>query len=107
MTIGLSNWPTIFALIIGGVIAAPMAALTTRLIPTRPLMGLVGAGMYPNLVRGTDPSTSLSVYNAASSEGTLRTMLLIAAIGIPLVLGYTVSIYWIFRGKVKLDSMSY
>jgi uncharacterized membrane protein YfcA len=42
MTIGLSNWPTILALIIGGVIAAPMAALTTRLIPTRPLMGLVG-----------------------------------------------------------------
>jgi cytochrome d ubiquinol oxidase subunit II len=71
------------------------------------LMGLVGVGMYPNLVRGTSPSTSLSVYNAASSEGTLQTMLLIAAIGIPLVLGYTVSIYWIFRGKVKLDSMSY
>ena len=34
-------------------------------------------------------------------------MLVIAGIGIPLVLAYTVSIYWIFRGKVKLDSMSY
>jgi cytochrome d ubiquinol oxidase subunit II len=71
------------------------------------LMGLVGLGMYPNLVRGTDPLTGLSVYNASSSDGTLKTMLIIAAIGIPLVLAYTISIYWIFRGKVKLDSMSY
>ena len=71
------------------------------------LMGLVGLGMYPNLVRGSDPATSLSIYNAASSAGTLTTMLIIAAIGFPLVLGYTVSIYWIFRGKVRLDSMSY
>jgi cytochrome d ubiquinol oxidase subunit II len=70
-------------------------------------MALVGAGMYPNLVRGTDPHMSLSIYNAASSLGTLRTMLIIAGIGIPLVLAYTISIYWIFRGKVKLDSMSY
>lgn len=71
------------------------------------LMGLVGLGMFPDLVRGVDPATSLTAYNAASSHGTLVTMLIIAAIGIPLVLGYTVSIYWIFRGKVKLDSMSY
>jgi len=27
--------------------------------------------------------------------------------GVPNVLAYTVSIYWIFRGKVKLDRMSY
>jgi cytochrome d ubiquinol oxidase subunit II len=28
-------------------------------------------------------------------------------IGVPVVIAYTVSIYWIFRGKVKLDRMSY
>ncbi len=71
------------------------------------LMGLAGLGMYPALVRGADAAMSLTVYSAASSAGTLRTMLIIAAIGIPLVLAYTISIYWIFRGKVKLDSMSY
>ncbi len=71
------------------------------------LMALVGIGLYPNLVTATDPTRSLTLYNAASSTGTLRTMLIIAVIGLPLVLGYTVSIYWIFRGKVRLDSMSY
>jgi cytochrome d ubiquinol oxidase subunit II len=34
-------------------------------------------------------------------------MLTIALIGVPVVLAYTVSIYWIFQGKVKLDKMSY
>jgi cytochrome d ubiquinol oxidase subunit II len=34
-------------------------------------------------------------------------MLIIAAIGLPLVLAYTFSVYYVFRGKVKLDTMSY
>ncbi len=34
-------------------------------------------------------------------------MLILAGVGMPLVLGYTFHIYRIFRGKVKLDSMSY
>lgn len=71
------------------------------------LMALVGIGLYPNLVTATDPARSLTLYNAASSAATLRTMLIIAAIGMPLVLAYTVSIYWVFRGKVKLASTSY
>ena len=54
-----------------------------------------------------DPAHSLTIYNAASSPKTLGIMLTIAAIGVPVVLAYTVSIYWIFRGKVKLDRMSY
>ena len=54
-----------------------------------------------------NPAHSLDIYNAASSPKTLGIMLIIAAIGVPVVLAYTVSIYWIFRGKVKLDRMSY
>jgi cytochrome d ubiquinol oxidase subunit II len=72
------------------------------------LMGLFGLEMYPNLVfSNSDQAHSLNIYNAASSPKTLGIMLAIAAIGVPAVLAYTVSIYWIFRGKVKLDRMSY
>jgi cytochrome d ubiquinol oxidase subunit II len=28
-------------------------------------------------------------------------------IGMPLVATYTVTVYWVFRGKVKLDEHSY
>jgi cytochrome d ubiquinol oxidase subunit II len=34
-------------------------------------------------------------------------MLIIAIMGIPLVLAYTASIYWIFRGKTKIERHSY
>jgi len=72
------------------------------------LMGLFGLEMYPNLVLSNpDLAHSLTIHNAASSPKTLGIMLTIALIGVPIVLAYTVSIYWIFRGKVKLDRSSY
>ena len=72
------------------------------------LMGLFAIGMFPNVVMSSIlPDHHLTIYNAASSQKTLAVMLTIAIIGIPFVLAYTISIYWIFRGKVHLDSMSY
>ena len=41
-TIGLDLWPIITGLVIGGVIAAPLAAYTTKKLPLRALMLLVG-----------------------------------------------------------------
>ncbi len=40
--IGISHWNVIAGLIIGGVIAAPLAAYASRRIPTKPMMGIVG-----------------------------------------------------------------
>lgn len=73
------------------------------------LLALYGIGTFPNLIRAVnDPEKlSLTVFNASSSEKTLGILLLIAAIGVPLVISYTIAIYTIFRGKVKLDKSSY
>lgn len=73
------------------------------------LMGLFAVGTYPNVVRAiNDPENlSLTIYNSSSSQKTLEILLLIAVIGIPMVVAYTFAIYWIFKGKVKLDSTSY
>ena len=72
------------------------------------LMGLFGLEMFPNLVfSNPNPTHSLDIHNAASSPKTLGIMLTMAGIGVPVVVAYTVSIYWIFRGKVRLDQMSY
>jgi cytochrome bd ubiquinol oxidase subunit II len=72
------------------------------------LMALFGLDQYPNLVFSQpNPENSLTISNAASSPKTLEIMLIIACIGVPLVIAYTICIYWIFRGKVKLDRMSY
>jgi cytochrome d ubiquinol oxidase subunit II len=72
------------------------------------LLATFGLDMFPNLILSNpEAANSLTVYNAASSQKTLKIMLIIAVIGMPLVIAYTTSIYWIFRGKVKLGSHSY
>jgi cytochrome d ubiquinol oxidase subunit II len=72
------------------------------------LMALFGIGMYPDMIYSSpNPEYSLTIYNAASSAKTHQIMLIIAVIGMPIVVAYTISIYWIFRGKVKLDAHSY
>ncbi len=72
------------------------------------LMAIFGVGTYPYLVYSHPlPEHSLTAFNAASSPKTLGVMLTIALIGLPVVLAYSVSIYWIFRGKVRLDKTSY
>lgn len=69
---------------------------------------LFGIGMFPNLLRSNiDPAYSLNVYNSVSSTDTLWTMLIMAIVGIPFVLSYTLGIYWVFRGKVEMDKNSY
>lgn len=72
------------------------------------LLTLFAIGIFPNIVLSNpNPEYSLTIYNASSSQGTLKTMFIIAAIGVPFVLAYTFTIYWVFRGKVKIDSTSY
>ena len=72
------------------------------------LMLLVAFGLYPNLLFSTvDPKYNIDIYNAAASTKSLKIMMIIVAIGTPLVLGYTVFVYKTFSGKVKLDETSY
>ncbi|GAA4851580.1 cytochrome d ubiquinol oxidase subunit II [Algivirga pacifica] len=69
---------------------------------------LFALGIFPNMmVSSLEPAYSLDIYNAASSQKTLKIMFYLALVGIPFVLSYTISIYWVFRGKTKLDEHSY
>lgn len=59
------------------------------------MMALTGATLFPELVPALgDPARSLTLYNASSSARTLQTMLILALVGMPLVIGYTV---WVYR----------
>jgi cytochrome d ubiquinol oxidase subunit II len=72
------------------------------------LLALFGIGMYPNLILSSPvAANSLTIYNAASSPKTLGIMLIVAAIGMPLVIAYTLYIYNIFKGKTVLTEESY
>ncbi|OAI40868.1 cytochrome D oxidase subunit I [Verrucomicrobia bacterium SCGC AG-212-E04] len=72
------------------------------------LMLQFGAAVYPNMVFSTpDLANSLNIHNAAATTKSLQFMFYVAMIGVPIVLAYTASIYYIFRGKVVLTEESY
>lgn len=67
------------------------------------LVALFSISTFPNLVYSTSDETSLTIYNAASSQGTLWIMCIIAMIGAPLIVSYTAVIYWTFRERIPED----
>lgn len=73
------------------------------------LWGIAGSIHYPNLVKASNGQAfSITIFNGSSSELTLKVMLIIAVIGMPLVIYYTISVYRIFKGKVntgKIESL--
>ncbi len=72
------------------------------------LLSLLAIGLFPNIVYArNNPANSLTIYNASSSPYTLKIMCIIALIGMPIVLAYTTYVYWLFRGKVRMDRHSY
>ncbi len=72
------------------------------------IMVSIAVSIFPNLVRAlNDPALSLTVSNSSSSQLTLKTMLILALIGMPFVIGYTIWVYRMFAGKVRIDEEGY
>jgi cytochrome d ubiquinol oxidase subunit II len=79
------------------------SALTVSL-----LLIIIAIELYPNLlISTTNPAYTLTVQNSASSSKSLEIMLLFVAVGVPLAALYTSFVFWTFKGKVKLNEMSY
>jgi cytochrome d ubiquinol oxidase subunit II len=72
------------------------------------LLIMVALEVFPYLLYspGT-PANSITIYNGASSPLTVKILLIIALIGTPLAGVYSFFQFWTFKGKVKLDEMSY
>ncbi|MEM1331529.1 MAG: cytochrome d ubiquinol oxidase subunit II [Planctomycetota bacterium] len=86
----------------------PLYAFISSSATIAALAFLFASAIFPNLVPSSlSEEWNLTVQNARSSERTLGIMLVIALIGMPCVASYTAVIYWVFRGKVKLDHSSY
>jgi cytochrome bd ubiquinol oxidase subunit II len=71
--------------------------------------GIFAVSNYPDMVpaRGTAEVTSLTVSNSASGSTTLTAMLIITLIGFPIMLGYTIMAYRLFKGKVPKAHSEY
>ncbi len=62
-------------------------------------------GLFPRLlVSSLNPEWSLTIYNASSSQYTLKAMTIVALILVPFVLVYQGWTYWIFRKRLTIGS---
>lgn len=65
------------------------------------IIGTVGVSMFPFLLpSSTHPRYSLLLWDSSSSQLTLQIMLIATLIFFPIILGYTIWVYRILRGKV-------
>ncbi|HEX4006555.1 MAG TPA: cytochrome d ubiquinol oxidase subunit II [Acidobacteriaceae bacterium] len=68
---------------------------------------LVGAavGLYPTLLpSSSDPTRSITIANALTGPHSLHVGLVWWSIGLVLALGYIITSYWLFRGKVSAEA---
>lgn len=86
----------------------PFSAFISSSCTIAALTFLFGIALFPNLIASSlNPDWSLTIYNSSSSDTTLGIMQIMAFCGMPFVLAYTIIIYWVFKGKVKLGKFSY
>jgi cytochrome bd ubiquinol oxidase subunit II len=73
------------------------------------MVGLLAVSLFPRLVPSSIDlaNGSLTIYNSSSTQNTLQTMLIIALIGMPMVVAYTIYIYRVFKGSVVITKDSY
>jgi cytochrome bd ubiquinol oxidase subunit II len=63
---------------------------------------MVAAVHFPNMIKASNGAEfTITIYNASTGFKTLKIMSVIALIGMPVVTGYTVFVYRIFKGKAK------
>jgi cytochrome d ubiquinol oxidase subunit II len=62
--------------------------------------------MYPVVLpSATNHAWDLTVQNASAAPYTLGVMSVVAAFGVPLVLAYQAWTYWVFRKRLRSDSI--
>jgi cytochrome d ubiquinol oxidase subunit II len=63
--------------------------------------------LYPNVMPASnDPALSLTIWNASSTDYTLKIMTIVAVVFTPIVLAYQSWTYWVFRKRVSPSQIS-
>jgi cytochrome d ubiquinol oxidase subunit II len=107
-------WIALTAVIVVSTAAIPVlsrrgragAAFVASSVTIACMILVAAVSAFPVLVPSSlGVANSLTIYNASSSPRTLTVMLVIALLGVPIVLGYTVFVYRCFRGKVPASAL--
>ena len=79
----------------------PLAAFAASSLTILMVVTTAIVGLFPNLIPSSiDPASSLTLYNSSSSRYTLKIMLLVVGVFVPVIVGYKIWVYRIFRAPV-------
>lgn len=115
----LDNYRHYQWMIVAPILAYLGALLTWSTVKRRPGMAFIGSALtaamtictagfsvFPFLLpSSTSPNSSLTIWDASSSQGTLFNMMIVALIFVPIILLYTSWVFRVLRGKVSLKSL--
>jgi len=111
------NYPLLWLAPISGIagallaVASSMANKATAAFIASSVMlaGVIftaGIAMFPFIMpSNSDPGSSLTVWDAVSSHGTLQIMFWVVVVFLPIVLAYTSWVYRVLRGKVTVEAI--
>jgi cytochrome d ubiquinol oxidase subunit II len=109
-----ARWPLAWLLPALGLVAPLVLALLPRAraqgllficsaMGVAGVVGTMGVSLFPFLLpSSSEPSSSLTVWDASSSQRTLWIMLLATGFFLPIVLAYTTWVYRVLRGRVTV-----
>ncbi len=84
----------------------PLAAFTASSLTILMVVATAITGLFPNLIPSSiDPASSLTLYNSSSSPYTLKLMFFVVAFFIPVIIGYKIWVYRIFRAPVREEEV--
>ena len=84
----------------GGWFDGVIALVTVAVVST------VGLAMFPFILPSSvDPRSSLTVWDASSSQMTLFIMLVVTLIFVPIIVAYTAWVYRVLWGKVDAGAI--
>ena len=80
------------------------AAFVSSAIGVFGIVSTAGLSMFPFLMPSNlDPRSSLTVWDASSSQMTLFVMLIVTVVFLPIIVAYTAFVYRVLRGKVTTE----
>ena len=81
-----------------------LSAFVASAIAVAATIGSAGLALFPFLLPSTiDPRSSLTVWDASSSRGTLGVMLVVTTLLLPIVIAYTGWVHHVLRGRISLE----
>lgn len=104
LAVGILAVVAMLVALVANIRRRPLIAFWSHGVAIAAFVASMFIALYPNVLPSTlDPGASLTVEGAAASPYSLGVLTVVAAIGLPLVIGYQAWSFWVFRKRITVE----